>query len=56
MQNREHRMQNAEIKRVRVWGVIIAVLVCTMIIAVGCEKAQNAQTGGSTKIVSEAAK
>jgi hypothetical protein len=37
----------------RVWGIIISIGICVMILAGGCEKAQNARTGGSTKIVSE---
>ncbi|MGD0077723.1 MAG: hypothetical protein ABSB91_03740 [Sedimentisphaerales bacterium] len=48
-------MQNAEIKTrmgksTSAWGMVGAVAVCAIVLAGGCEKAQ---TGGSTKIISE---
>lgn len=46
-------MKNEEEKSTGIWGMICAVVVCAMIVAGGCEKAQKAQTGGSIKIISE---
>jgi outer membrane murein-binding lipoprotein Lpp len=47
-------MKNEEVKIAKVWGIVLAVAVCAIILTGGCEKAQKGETaGGATKIISE---